>query len=193
VSEPASATPPFEEVAGELSGPLLRYLRRFVGDPHLAEDLLQETLLRISRGLPGFEGRSSLKTWAFTVATRTGIDHLRKSRAASRIVTMEEPEEVPGSVVPVGERLVLDEMNSCIRQEIDSLPGDYRSAIVLHDLEGLTAAEVAEIAGCSLATAKIRIHRARARLQKALERDCTLYRTTEQVLRCDRKGPIHPE
>jgi RNA polymerase sigma-70 factor (ECF subfamily) len=79
-------------------------------------------------------------------------------------------------------------MNACIREEIDSLPGDYRAAIVLHDLEGLTAAETAEIVGCSLATAKIRIHRARLRLQKALERDCTFYYDSDQILRCDRKG-----
>lgn len=54
-------------------------------------------------------------------------------------------------------------MNICIREETDSLPGDYRAAILLHDLEGLTAVETVEMVGGSLATAKIRIHRARQR------------------------------
>jgi RNA polymerase sigma-70 factor (ECF subfamily) len=70
---------------------------------------------------------------------------------------------------------------------IDSLPEDYRAALVLHDLEGLSGQEVAEIAGCSLATAKIRIHRARLRLREALQQECSLYRDDENVFRCERK------
>jgi len=59
--------------------------------------------------------------------------------------------------LPVDERLIIDEMNSCVREVIDSLPEDYRAAIVLHDLEGQSAKETAEVVGCSVATAKIRI------------------------------------
>ena len=188
-SESAQSSPLFEEVIEQLSGPLQRYLGRFAGDLQNAEDLLQETLIRISRGLPGFEGRSSLKTWAFSVATRTAIDHLRKSEAGSLIVEIEDAEGLPGPDEQIGDRLVIDEMNSCIREEIDSLSGDYRAAIILHDLEGLTAAETAEIMGCSLATAKIRIHRARVRLKKTLKKDCDFYRDSDQVFRCNRKDP----
>ena len=184
-----SSAPSIDEVASRLSEPLRRYLLRFAGDPYTAEDLLQETLVRIARGLPGFEGRSSLKTWAFRIATTTAIDHLRKHKDTSPIVAVDETESLAAGEPEAGERLVIDEMNSCIRDEIDSLPGDYRAAIVLHDLEGLTAAETADISGCSVATAKIRIHRARARLKKALQDDCTFYYDKEQVLRCDRKGP----
>ncbi|MHC4223868.1 MAG: RNA polymerase sigma factor [Planctomycetota bacterium] len=184
-----SEAPSFDEVAKQLSGPLQRYLQRFVGEPYTAEDLLQETLLRISKGLPGFEGRSSLKTWAFSIATRAAIDHLRKFKDPLRVAEIAVEESSPGVDEEVGERLVIDEMNTCIREEIDNLPGDYRAAILLHDLEGLTAAETAEISGCSLATAKIRIHRARARLRQALQRDCDFYHNRDQTLRCDRKPP----
>jgi RNA polymerase sigma-70 factor (ECF subfamily) len=184
-----SDTPSFEQVAAEISAPLRGYLERFTGDAHTAEDLLQEALLRISRGLDGFEGRSSLKTWAFSVATRTAIDHLRGSASGARIVPVDESGESGSHAPEQFRRIVIDEMNSCVREEIDSLPGDYRAALILHDLEGLTAAETATVSGCSLATAKIRIHRARARLREALERDCTFYRDEDEVLRCDRKGP----
>ena len=87
------------------------------------------------------------------------------------------------------DRLVIDEMNSCLREEIHRLPESYRAAILLHDLEGLSARETADVVGCSLATAKIRIHRARARLKQALLGDCNFSRDREQVLQCDRKGP----
>jgi len=181
-------TPGFDVLVKQVAGPLQRYLERFVGDPYLAEDLLQETLLRISRGLPDFEGRSSPMTWAYRVATRTAIDHWRSNKDAVPVTDADLDGSLPGEDADVGERLVIDEMNACIRGEIDSLPGDYRAAVVLHDLEGLTAGEVAEIVGCSIATAKIRIHRARQRLRKALEKDCTFYYDDDQILRCDRKG-----
>jgi len=192
-----SAGPPegrgvrFDEVAGQLRDPILRYLRRFVGDATLAEDLLQEVLVRISKGLDGFEARASAKTWAFKIATHTAIDHLRRSQRGLKLVEVEDLAVVPDPGEGLGERLVIDEMNACLRGEIDRLPDSYRAAILLHDLEGLSAAETAEILGCSVATAKIRIHRARARLKQTLLADCNFYRDPEQVLRCDRKGPAH--
>jgi RNA polymerase sigma-70 factor (ECF subfamily) len=188
----AGETSSFEEIAGELRAPILRYLRRFVGDTALAEDLLQETLVRISRGLGRFEGRSSVKTWAFKIATHTALDHLRHSKREVNLLEVDDLGDVAAPGEEMGERLVIDEMNACLREEIDRLPESYRAAILLHDLEGLSAAQTAEVVGCSFATAKIRIHRARARLKQALLGDCHFYRDQEQVFRCERKGPGEP-
>jgi RNA polymerase sigma-70 factor (ECF subfamily) len=177
----------FEDVAKELSSPLRRYLERLVGNRATADDLLQDTLLKIARGLPEFEGRSSIKTWAFTIATRVATDHFRRPQSRAQMVEIDEtgPDHVADA--EVDQRLVIDEMNSCVREVIDSLPEDYRTALVLHDLEGQTAMQVAEIADCSLATAKIRIHRARRRLKEALDQECSFYRDEDNVFRCDRK------
>lgn len=192
MSDKPSEKPSFEEVAETLAGPLQRYLERMVGNRATADDLLQETLLRIARGLPDFEGRSSVKTWAFTIATRVATDHFRRPEIRARIVDMDNSPDIPDSEMDVEGRMVIDEMNSCVREVIDSLPEDYRAALVLHDLQGLTAAATAEACGCSLATAKIRIHRARARLKKALGTECDFYLDEEGVLRCDRKTPEEP-
>jgi RNA polymerase sigma-70 factor (ECF subfamily) len=175
----------FEDVVDELSDPLRRYLERLVGNRATADDLLQETLLKIARALPGFEGRSSVKTWAFTIATRVATDHFRRPQSRAQMVDIDETNQVIGA--ETDQQLVIDEMSSCVREVIESLPEDYRTALVLHDLEGQTAAQVAEIAGCSLATAKIRIHRARRRLKQALNEECRFYRDEENVFRCDRK------
>ncbi|MGD8329133.1 MAG: RNA polymerase sigma factor [Acidobacteriota bacterium] len=183
--EQAAAPPVFEEVEGQLSAPLRRYLHRLTGSRASAEDLLQETMLKIARGLQGFEGRSSVKTWAFSIATRVATDHFRKPQNRARTVEFEAGDLVVEE--DIDERLVIDEMNSCVREVIDTLPDSYRSALVLHDLEGQTAAQVADITGCSLATAKIRIHRARRRLKQALEQECDFYRDADDVFRCDRK------
>jgi RNA polymerase sigma-70 factor (ECF subfamily) len=189
----AGETVSFEEVAGTLRAPILRYLRRFVGDAAVAEDVSQETLVRISKGLSDFEGRSSIKTWAFKIATHTALDHLRRSKRGVTLLEVDDLSTVAAPGVEMGERLVIDEMNACLREEIDRLPESYRAAILLHDLEGLSAAETAEIVGCSLATAKVRVHRARARLKQALLGDCNFYRDREQVFRCERKGPADPD
>ncbi|MGE5178603.1 MAG: RNA polymerase sigma factor [Bacteroidota bacterium] len=177
-----------EQVAQELSGPLHRYLQRYSGSDTVADDLLQETLIRIVRGLPAFEGRASLKTWAFSIATRVAADHFRKPANRAHIVEIDECAEFPDAESGVDEQLVAGEMNACIRQVVESLPEDYRAALVLHDWEGLTAAQIAEVCGCSVATAKIRIHRARLRLKDALERECDFYHDSGSVLRCDRKS-----
>jgi RNA polymerase sigma-70 factor (ECF subfamily) len=182
------ATPSIAEVVEELSGPLLRYLGRYVGECGVAEDLLQETLMRIARSLPRFEGRAELKTWAFSIATRVASDYFRQPAHRLAIVPVAETAEPIDSERSVEHRLVVDEMNACVRQVIDSLPEDYRAALILHEIEGLTAEQTAEISGCSLATAKIRIHRARARLTAALRQECDFYRDSDDVFRCDRKS-----
>jgi RNA polymerase sigma-70 factor (ECF subfamily) len=188
IGDSASRRPPsLGQIAEELSPSLLRYLRRYVGDPDLAEDLLQETLVRIARGLPSFGGRAQLKTWAFSIATRVAADHYRQPANRVRIVDVAEAPDVPDPDPSVEQRLVVDEMSVCVRQVIDSLPEGYRAALVLHDLEGLSAAQTAEISDCSLATAKIRIHRARRRLAAAMREQCEFYRDADNVLRCNPK------
>ncbi len=186
--EPPSQAPSPEQVAKELSEPLLRFLGRYAGNPAVADDLLQETLIRITHGLPGFAGRASLKTWAFSIATRVAADYFRQPAHRVHIVEVDESLERPDPDLTADQRLVVDEMNACVRQVIDTLPEDYRAALILHDLEGLTAAQTAEVCGCSVATAKIRVHRARLRLREALQHECDFYHDNDNVLRCDRKS-----
>jgi RNA polymerase sigma-70 factor, ECF subfamily len=186
--EPSAERVSFPELAQKLSKDLLHYLQRYVGDLATAEDLLQETLTRMDRGLPDFAGRASPKTWAFAIATRVAADYLSKPERRIQIVEVDEATQYSDTDLPsIDQRLVVDEMSACVRQVIGSLPEDYRAALVLHEIQGLTAEETAEICGCSLATAKIRIHRARLRLKETLKNECEFYRDSEDVFRCDRK------
>ncbi len=185
-SHSASADVEFEQLARQLATPLLRYLRRQIGDASIAEDLCQETLLKIERGLPAFAGRAEIKTWAFAIASRVVIDYLRHGAQRLQVVEMEEAADLPDAAISLDDSLVIDEMNSCVRGVIDSLPAAYRTALILHDLEGMSLEQTAAVSGCSLATAKIRIHRARQRLKAALARECDFYRDSDSVFRCTR-------
>ena len=78
-------------------------------------------------------------------------------------------------------------MNQCVREVIDSLPPDYRAALVLHDLEGMDGAQTAEVLGQSVGAVRVRLHRARQRLAAALQKVCGFYHDSDSVLRCTRR------
>jgi RNA polymerase sigma-70 factor (ECF subfamily) len=80
-------------------------------------------------------------------------------------------------------------MSECVREFVDRLPTDYRAVLILNDLEGFTNNEIAEILQISLDAAKIRLHRARARLKKELQSGCDFYHDDRSELACDRKQP----
>jgi len=181
--------PSFEELSQRLGPQLRTYLRRMVRNAADAEDLLQETMLRIARGLPGFERRSSLKNWAYRIASNVAIDFIRRSGSSTLIEFDESVAGKEQSTHGEDDRLILDEMNECVRQVIDGLPPQYRAALVLHHLQGKTAVETAEILELTPANAKMRIHRAKARLREALDRECEFYTSDGGSLRCDRKPP----
>jgi RNA polymerase sigma-70 factor (ECF subfamily) len=142
--------PSFEHLANELRRPLFGYLCRMVGNSADADDLLQETLIRIAGGLPKLGKSIAVKSWAFRIATNIAIDHIRKNKRAGLVELNEDYDHDDKSE----DRLVLDEMNSCIRGVIDSIPPDDRAAIVLFNLEGKTISETAEILGISFAQQK---------------------------------------
>jgi RNA polymerase sigma-70 factor (ECF subfamily) len=88
---------------------------------------------------------------------------------------------------PPDRKVIRDEMSDCIREFVDRLPPDYRTIITLNELEGFSNREIAEILDISLETAKIRLHRARAKLKDSLESGCDFYLDESSELACDRK------
>jgi len=83
--------------------------------------------------------------------------------------------------------VIRKEMSDCINEFIDKLPADYKTVIVLSELEGMANKEIAEILGITLDNVKIRLHRARVRLKKALQEGCDFYYNEKNALACDRK------
>ena len=185
----------FNEIFDEYHPRILRYLTRIVG-PDDAEDLSQEVFDKISRGLGRFQGRSRLSTWIYRIATNTAIDRSRSTayRYEKGHDSFEDEKSHESSGVtavkasPVTDQLVIrKEMSDCVNEFIDNLPPDYRTVIVLCELEGFANKEIAEILGISLENVKIRLHRARIRLKKALQEGCDFYYTERDTLACDRK------
>jgi len=196
----ATPRPDFREVHDALRPRVLRYLARMAGEAE-AEDLAQEVFAKVSRSLGNFRGDAELSTWVYRIATNTALDRLRRRGKPADPV---DPSTVDYAVAVEGDRnvwtdeirqtlegrVIRDEMNACIREVVNGLPATYRTVIILGDLEGFQDKEIAEILGLSLRNAKIRLHRARVQLREALEKACVFYRSEDNELACDRKGPF---
>lgn len=85
---------------------------------------------------------------------------------------------------------VRNEMNECIREFVDKLPGNYRTVIILSELKDLQNQQIVDILGISLDAVKIRLHRARVRLKAEFEAGCDLYHDEDGELACDRKKKL---
>jgi RNA polymerase sigma-70 factor (ECF subfamily) len=190
----------FQQIFNEYQPKILRYLTRLTGR-YEAEDLCQEVFIKVESGLKNFRGESQLSTWIYRIATNTAVDRMRNPSFKYKVnegisfepvqkddLDTEDKDPFTGEVTESTEQqYVRKEMNSCIRNFIENLPENYRSVVILSELEGLKNKEIAEILHVSLETVKIRLHRARAQLRKKLESNCRLYKNEQNELSCDMK------
>lgn len=182
----------FDSVYAAFQPRIQRYLTSLAGED-AACDLTQAVFLNVSRSLDSFRGDSSLATWIYRIATNLARDHATSARARqqSREHLLAEGESLDD--LPDSNRSATDseyirrEMNACIRGVVTGLPENYRTVLLLVEFEELTNQEAADILGVSLETVKIRLHRAREVLRKAMQCQCTLYHDERNELMCDRK------
>lgn len=149
----------FEELVDGYRVPVWRYLTHLVADRALAEDLTQETFLRVYRHLGRFEGRSKFSTWLFRIARNIGIDALRRRERRDLLPFRigRTPLEVPSPESGVAVFSVVAELDAPIRE-----------ALLLVEVLGLTYREVGEVVGIPEGTAKTRVFRARRELADRL-------------------------
>jgi len=185
----------FKKIYDEYFPKILQYIKRMVGENDV-EDIVQDVFDKINSSLEGFQGKSKLSTWIYRIATNTVIDRYRSAankHATENIVIDEGADngslDVPEEHKPpsTDQLAIRKEMIECINEYIDDLPADYKTVIVLSEVEGMENKEIAEILDISLDNVKIRLHRARAKLKASLNEACDFYYTDQNTLACDRK------
>ncbi len=142
-----------------------------------AADVTQEVFLRVFRGIRGFRGGSSLKTWLYRVSVRQALNHRRWCwRHHRQQISIDAEEDGRNSAMELRdeeatpfEQLATREMQSTVRRALASVPPLFRSAVILRDLEGLSYEEIAEILEVSVGTVKSRILRGRRTLKDILD------------------------
>ena len=150
---------------------------RMVSHREDAEDLAQESFVKAFRSIASFQGRSRFYTWLYSIAINVVISHRRKmaSRRRSAHVSLHEgPTGQPGIDVldrsdPPEAATERREVGERIEQAIAELDDDYRTVVVLRDIEGFDYESIAQVLGCPQGTVKSRLHRARLALRELLK------------------------
>ena len=157
---------------------IYRYAYRPCGEAELAKDLVQETFLNAYQGLKDFRGEARVSTWLYTIASRSSIRMRRKRKgepeyelSLEEFVPTSEGEfrlQIPMEGLSPEEALQNKELRHALDQAIEKLPQKYRMALVLRDMEGLSAKEVGTIMGLNERAVKSRLHRARLFVRREL-------------------------
>jgi RNA polymerase sigma-70 factor, ECF subfamily len=148
-------------------------LRNFGLAAEEAEEVAQEVFVRAWRGLKGFEGRAQLSTWLYRIAFNEAQRRLSRRPPAPLALNFTGPDtmlELRDPVARGPEATALDqEFVAMIWQALAQLPEDWRAAVVLRDIDGLSTDEAAAIVGVRAAALKSRLHRGRMQLRALLE------------------------
>jgi RNA polymerase sigma-70 factor (ECF subfamily) len=181
--------PDFDSLVRDIRPQLVRFLSKIVGETE-AEDVTQAVLARAAVALPAFRGDASPRTWIFRIATNAARDWLR-AHTRPQLESIDAAGEQPVALYEDSSqerRLLREEMSQCVGEFLRRLPESDQTVLALSDCEELSDREIASILGMTMGASKIRLHRARTRLRKELERGCSFYRDDQNVLCCDRKG-----
>ena len=152
-------------------------LLSLVGNEADAEDAAQETVIKVYRNLHLFRGEAQFRTWVLSIARNEGLGRLRKVASRREDSLDAEMDNQDGDFTPAiltswrevpSEALERREVADVVRTAIEELPEIYRNVILLRDIEEMDGREAAAVLGITEGAAKVRLHRARAMLQRAL-------------------------
>lgn len=162
------AVPAWEEVARTHGRFLYSVSYRLCGNHDDAQDLVQEVLVRVQRGLATYQP-GNLEGWLSTIATNAFLDDVRRRRRRPlELLPDEAALERAAPVAAADEQSAMEHLPEHVQQALRDLPADYRAAVVLSDVVGLSYEEIAEALGIPIGTVRSRIHRGRSRLKRVL-------------------------
>ena len=182
----------------ELGSRVRGFVGRRINDPHAADDITQDVMLKVQSQLDVLPPEDKLPAWVLTVARNAIIDHYR-ARAVRDHADIADFDPADDATDDEGQAAVRD-LTPCLMRMIEQLPEPYREAMKLADIEGLSQQEVANRTGISLSGAKSRVQRARQQLREMILDCCHIardargnvmdYETTERSGRycADRDG-----
>lgn len=167
----------FHELIRPCERAIYRMLVGILGSEADAEDAAQETAIKVYLNLKNFRGDAQFRTWVLSIARNEGLGRLRRQGARREDSLDAEAEEQGGDFTPAIltswrevplEALERKELAGLLREAIERLPEIYRNVVILRDIEEMEGREAAAVLGIGEGAMKVRLHRARALLQKTL-------------------------
>jgi len=159
------ASEPFETIVRRREAQVLRIAFRILGNWADAEDVAQETFLRLHRHGTGFRDEAALGSWLYRVTVNLCFDRTRAAKPAA------EMPELQAQAISAESSVIREQAKEKLMAALAMLPAKERAAVVLREIEGLTTAEVAGVLGSSEVTVRSQISRAMARLRGVLRRE----------------------
>lgn len=159
----------FEELYDRYHRRVYTLCLRMTNNVAEAEDLAQEIFIHVYRKIGSFRGESAMMTWLHRVTVNKVLMHFRKNSVRRERTTAdgESPEPAPSVSVIPGQSLAVDRI--ALERAIAQLPPGYRTAFILHDVEGYEHSEIARICGSAIGTSKSQLHKARKKLHELLK------------------------
>jgi RNA polymerase sigma-70 factor (ECF subfamily) len=164
-----------------------KFILASVKNESVADDLTQETFIKIQENLDNVRDPEKIAPWIFRIAYHLCQDHFRTLKKSS---THEELHDglVDLQETPMQKKLEQEEMSRCVQDQLTLLPESMRSVLIFADVMDFTHQEIADILGLTVENAKVRLHRARKKLKTILETKCTFEVDERNVLICEPVG-----
>jgi RNA polymerase sigma-70 factor (ECF subfamily) len=163
-----------EHVWAEVGAAMEGFVRRRVSDPHQADDVVAEVMLRIHQHLASLDDGERVTAWVFRIARNAITDHYRRT-GRRREVLAAEPEpsaDLSADAWLDDQTETVAELASCVRPLVEALPTDYRRALELTDFDGHSQADAARIEGISVSGMKSRVQRGRRQFATLVKQCC---------------------
>jgi RNA polymerase sigma-70 factor, ECF subfamily len=165
-----------EQLVERFGDRVYRLAMRITGLKEDAEEAAQDALWTAARKIHTFKGESAFGSWLYRIAANAAYQKLRTRRAKSKEIALDEMLDDDGRHFEpmadwssrVDEQALNGELREVLERAIDGLPPDYRTALVMHDVEGLSNPDIAATLGISLPAVKSRVHRSRLFVRKQL-------------------------
>lgn len=164
----SEAVPTWEQVASEYGRTIYNFAYRLTGNRDDASDLAQEVLLRVRRGLAGYRP-GSFEGWLWRITRNAFLDDVRKKQRRPTAELPDEDRSTIATAAPPEEVLAETRLSAEVQAALLGLPIEFREAVVMCDVVGLSYQEIAEAAEVPVGTVRSRIHRGRLMLRDALE------------------------
>ena len=181
----------FDELVSRYKGRLFSFILRMVKDPTLAEELTQETLIRIYVHAAKYREIAKFSTWAFTIATNLVRNKMRQRSRRPRMISLnpapqddEMPVDPPDKVADPSEGVHREELAGIIAEATRRIPEKYRIPFLLREVDQLSYEEIQQVTGLKLGTVRSRINRARNRFRQLIKpmlRNESLLAELEQI------------
>ena len=167
----------FNELMGRYSRRIVNYVYRIIGDRDRAEDLLQDTFIRVYRNIDRFDQKRKFSTWLYTIATNLAKNELRNTGRSplmyfQNLFYRKEDKKMFEAVDQADkpdDQLYKSQLKNLVAKAVEKLPERHRLVFTLRETEGKSYEEIAEILDCNIGTVKSRLNRARARFAQIIE------------------------